>query len=188
MEEGIYISQESYTINILKKFNIFDCNPMNTLMEIGIRLSKFNAREKLDPTFFKSLVGNLRYLTCTMPGILFAVGVVSHSMQASSSTNLKVATRILHYLKDTIGFGLFYSSSTNFSLVRFCDSDYARDTDDRKSTTVFMFFLGDSVISWSSKKQSIVTLSICESEYVAATSCMYDAIWLRILLTELNLS
>lgn len=69
----------------------------------------------------------------------------------------------------------------------FCDSDYAGDIDDRKSTTGFVFFLGDSVISWSSKKQSIVTLSTCEAEYIAATSCTCHAIWLRRLLKELNL-
>ncbi|XP_070002819.1 secreted RxLR effector protein 161-like [Nicotiana sylvestris] len=144
-------------------------------------------KEKVDPTFFKSLVGSLRCLTCTRPDILFAVGVVSRFMEAPTSTYLKVTRRILRYLKDTIDFGLFYSSSNDFNLMGFCDSDYAGDIDDRKSTTGFVFFLGDSVISWSSKKQSIVTLSTCEVEYIAATSCTCHAIWLRRLLKELNL-
>ncbi|XP_070028619.1 uncharacterized mitochondrial protein AtMg00810-like [Nicotiana sylvestris] len=131
MDEGIFISQESYTIEILKKFNMLDCNPVNTPMESGTKLSKFDEGEKVDPTFFKSLVGSLKYLTCT--------------------------------------------------------SDYAGDIDDRKSTTDFVFFLGNSVISWSSKKQSIVTLSTCKAEYIAATFCTCHAIWLRRLLKELNL-
>jgi len=70
--------------------------------------------------------------------------------------------------------------------MRFCDSDYARDIDNWKSTTSFVFFLGDFVISCSSKKQSIVILSTCETEYVTATSCTCHAIWLRRLLKELN--
>lgn len=132
----------------------------------------------MDSTLFKSLIGSLRYLICTRPDILFAVGVVSCFMEAPTSTHLKVAKRILRYLKGTIDLGLFYSSSNDFNLVGYCNSDYAGDVDDGKSTSGFVFFLGDCVISWSTKKQSIVTLSTCEAEYVAATSCTCHAIWL----------
>uniref|UniRef100_A0A3Q7ED88 Reverse transcriptase Ty1/copia-type domain-containing protein n=1 Tax=Solanum lycopersicum TaxID=4081 RepID=A0A3Q7ED88_SOLLC len=108
MEEGIFISQASYTKDILKKFNMFDCNP--------------------------SLIGSLRYLTCTRPDIIFAVGVVSCFMEDPTSTHLKVAKRILRYLKGTIELGLFYSSSDDFNLVGYCDSDYEGHVYDRKST------------------------------------------------------
>ncbi|XP_070035154.1 uncharacterized mitochondrial protein AtMg00810-like [Nicotiana tomentosiformis] len=121
-------------------------------MESGTKLSKFDEGENVDPTFFKSLVESLRYLTCTMPDILFAVEVVSCFMEAPTSTHLKVTRRILRYLKGTIDFGLFYSSSNDFNLMGFYDSEYAGDIDDRESTTGFVFFLGDFVISWSSKK------------------------------------
>ncbi|XP_070031829.1 secreted RxLR effector protein 161-like [Nicotiana tomentosiformis] len=171
MEDGIFISRESYMKEILKKFNMLDYNPVNTPMEIGTKLSKFDEGEKVDPTFFKSLVGSLRYLTCTRTYILIAVRVVSRFMEAPTSTHLKVARRIPRYLKCTFDFGLFYSSFSDIDLMRYCDSDYAGDIDDRKNTTVFVFFLGDYVISWSLKKQSIVTLSTCEGEYVATTSC-----------------
>ena len=94
MEEGIFISQERYTKEISKKFNMFDCNPVNTPMERGTKLSKFDDGEEVDFTLFKSLIGSLRYLTCTRPNILFAVGVVSRFMDAPTSTNLKVTKRI----------------------------------------------------------------------------------------------
>ncbi|XP_070032044.1 uncharacterized mitochondrial protein AtMg00810-like [Nicotiana tomentosiformis] len=188
MEGRIFISQESYTKEILKKFNMLGCDPVNTLMESERKLSEFDEGKNLDPAFFKCLVGSLRYLTCIRPDILFIVGVVSHFMEAPTSTHLKVTRRILRYLKGMIDFGLFYPSSSDFNLVGFCDYDYAGDIDDRKSTTSFVFFLGDSVISWSLKKQSIFTLSTCEAEYIAATSCTCHTIWLRRLLKELNLS
>ncbi|XP_070023046.1 secreted RxLR effector protein 161-like [Nicotiana sylvestris] len=108
-------------------------------------------------------------------------------MEDPNSTHLKVARRILRYLKGTIDFGLFYSSYSDFNLMEFCDSDYGGAIDDRKSTIGFVFFLDDSVISWSLKKQSIITLSTCEAEYVATTSCICHAIWLRRLLNEINL-
>ncbi|RDX66360.1 hypothetical protein CR513_54875, partial [Mucuna pruriens] len=75
-----------------------------------------------------------------------------------------------------------------FKLVGFCDSDFVGDVDDRKSTTGFVFFMGGCAFTWSSKKQVIVTLSTCEAEYVAATSCTCQAIWLRRLLKEFNMN
>ncbi|XP_070017984.1 uncharacterized mitochondrial protein AtMg00810-like [Nicotiana sylvestris] len=74
MEDGIFLSQESYTKEILNKFNMLDCNSINTPMENEAKLSKFDEGEKMDPTFFKSLVKSLRYLTCTRSDIPFAVG------------------------------------------------------------------------------------------------------------------
>ena len=89
MGDAIFISQESYVKEVLKKFKMFDCNPVNTPMEYGLRLSKFDEGEKEDPTLFKSLVGSLRYLTCTRSDILFAVGIVSRFMEAPTSTHMK---------------------------------------------------------------------------------------------------
>lgn len=134
-------------------------------------------------------MGSLRYLTCTRPEIVFSIGLVSRFMEIPSETHMKPAKRILRYLKGTLDYGIFYSASNKFKLMRYCDSDYAGDIDDRKSTTgfffFFFFFLGNNAISWCSKKQPIVTLSTCESEYVAVTTCACHAIWLKILLREL---
>ncbi|KAL0448352.1 UNVERIFIED_CONTAM: Retrovirus-related Pol polyprotein from transposon TNT 1-94 [Sesamum latifolium] len=186
-KEGIFLSQAGYAKEVLKKFNMFDCNSVNTPMVTGLKLSKFGDEEKVNPTLFKSLVGSLRYLTCTRPDILFAVGVISRFMEAPISSHMKAAKRILRYLKGTLDFGIFYSRSNDFTLKGFCDSDFAGDIDDRKSTTGFVFFMGDCVISRCSKKQPIVTLSTCESEYVAATSCTC-LFGLEKLLKELHLS
>ncbi|KAK2989938.1 hypothetical protein RJ640_013862 [Escallonia rubra] len=185
--DGIFISQERYAKEILKKFKMDDVNPVSTPVECGVKLSKKDVGEKVDPTFFKSLVGSLRYLTCTRPDILFGVGLISHYMEAPTVTHMKAAKRILHYFKGTIEFGLFYSPSNNFKLSAYCDSDWAGDLDDRKSTTGFVFYMGDTTFTGSSKKQPIVTLSTCEAEYVASTSCVCKAIWLRFLLRELHL-
>ncbi|KAH9751570.1 hypothetical protein KPL71_014344 [Citrus sinensis] len=76
-EEDIFISQESYANEILKKFKMNDCKPISTPVECGVRLSKLDEGEDIDPTFFKILVGSLRYLTCTRPDIVYAVGLVS---------------------------------------------------------------------------------------------------------------
>jgi hypothetical protein len=142
----------------------------------------------VDSTIFMSLVGSLRYLTCTRPGILYGVGLVSCYMGSPTMTHFKAAKRIIRYVKGTIDFGLLYQSSNEFKLIGYSDNDWGGDVDDRKSTTGFVFYLGNSAFSWSSKKQPIVTLSsTCEAEYVAATSSVCHAIWLRKLLKELHM-
>jgi len=87
---------------------MLNSNLVSTPIECGVKLSKHNDEEKVNPTFFKSLVGSLRYLTCTRPGILFGVDPVSCYMEASTMTHLKIAKRILCYLKGTLDYGLLY--------------------------------------------------------------------------------
>ncbi|XP_057791180.1 uncharacterized mitochondrial protein AtMg00810-like [Salvia miltiorrhiza] len=186
LEDGIFITQEGYAKEILKKFKMEDCKAINTPVECGIKLSKNVGGEKVDPTLFKSLVGSLRYLTCTRPDILYATGLVSRYMENPTTTHFKAAKRILRYLKGTLDYGLFYSNTHDYKLVGYSDSDWAGDNDGRKSTSGFVFFMGDTAFTWMSKKQPIVTLSTCEAEYVAATSSVCHAVWLRSLLEELG--
>ncbi|XP_059668866.1 uncharacterized mitochondrial protein AtMg00810-like [Cornus florida] len=176
MKDGIFIHQEGYAKEILKKFKMEDCKLVNTPMEVGIKLSRDEDGETVDPTFFKSLVGSLRYLTCTRLDILFTVGLVSWFMERPTITHFKAAKRILRYIKGTLDFGLFYSFTNDFKFVNYCDSNWAEDLDDRKSTSGYCFFMGNVAFTWCSKKQSIVTLSTCEAEYVTATSCVCQAI------------
>ena len=109
-------------------------------------------------------------------------------MENPTTTHFKTAKRILRYIKGTIDIGLLHSVSNNYKLVGYTDSDCGGDIDDRKSTSGFVFFMGDTAFTWMSKKQLIVTLSSCEAEYVAATSCVFHAIWLRNLLKELSMT
>ncbi|GKE63375.1 retrovirus-related pol polyprotein from transposon TNT 1-94, partial [Tanacetum coccineum] len=97
----------------------------------------------------------------------------------------KIAKRILRYIKGTVDYGMFYSTGEDFKLVVY--SDRAGSKDDGRSTSEFLFFLGNNAFTWSLKKQPIVTLSSCEAEYIAATSCVCHAIWLRSILKELHM-
>ncbi|KAE8668941.1 hypothetical protein F3Y22_tig00112281pilonHSYRG00221 [Hibiscus syriacus] len=169
-KDGIFISQEIYVKEILKKFKMENCKPISTPKEYEIKMSKHEEGESIDPTFFKSLVESLRYLTCTRLDILHAFGLISRYMESLTTTHFKVKKRILHYLKGTIDSGLFYSVSNDYKLVGYSDSDWGEDIDNRRSTTGFLFFMGDTAFTWMSKKQPIVILSTCEAKYVAAIS------------------
>ncbi|KAG6466231.1 hypothetical protein ZIOFF_075949 [Zingiber officinale] len=152
MEDGSFISQAGYAREILKKFKMDNSKSINTPVECGVKLSKYDEEEKVDLTFFKSLVGSLRYLTCTRPDILYVAGLVSRYMEDPTTTHLKIAKRILRYIKGTIDFGLLYSTSNHFKLEGYSDSDWGGDIDDRKSTTGFVFFMGDTTFTWMPKK------------------------------------
>ena len=168
-DRGILITQEGYAKEVHKNFKMDDSNPVGMQMEHGIKLSKHEEGNKVDPTLYKSLMGSLHYLTCTRPDILYAIGVVSRYMENPTTTHLKVAKRILHYLKGTTDFGLYYSIPNDYKLVGYSDSDWSGEMDDRKSTTGFAFYIGDTAFTWVSKKQSTITLSTCEAKYVVAT-------------------
>ncbi|KAK2981153.1 hypothetical protein RJ640_013475 [Escallonia rubra] len=184
--DGIFISQEAYTKEVLKRFNMENCNPISIPIQVEKKLSRHVKGGPIDRTLFRSLVGSLRYLTCTRPDILYAVGYISRYMENPTTCHFKVSKRILRYLKGTIDLGKFYPSPGDMKLVGYSDSDWVRHVDDRKSTTGFIFYFGETAFTWTSKKQSIVTLSTCEAEYVAATSIVCHAIWLRSLLKELS--
>ncbi|KAG6479056.1 hypothetical protein ZIOFF_062511 [Zingiber officinale] len=129
-EDGNFISQAGYAREILKKFKMDNSKSMNTPVECGVKLSKHGEEEKVDPTFLK----------------------VCRYMEDPTTTHLKIAKRILRYIKGTIDFGLLYSTSNHFKLEGYSDSDWGGDIDDRKSTTGFVFFMGATAFTWMSKK------------------------------------
>ncbi|RVW64469.1 Retrovirus-related Pol polyprotein from transposon RE2 [Vitis vinifera] len=155
---------KKYALEILDKFMLKDCNSVNTPSEVGLKLSKSGAGKRVDSTLYKQIVGSLMYLTSTKPDIMHAVNLISRYMENPTKVHLLAAKRIFRYLKD---------------------SDYAGDLDDRKSTSRAVFMLNSRAITWSSKKQQIVTLSTTEAEFVAAASSSCQAIWLRRLLEVL---
>ncbi|KAG6402911.1 hypothetical protein SASPL_135125 [Salvia splendens] len=119
---------------------------------------------------------------------IYATGLVSRYMENPTTSHFKAAKRILRYLGGTIDCGLFYSHTNDYKLVGYSNSDWAGDNDDRKSTSGYVFYMGDTAFTWMSKKQPIVTLSTCEAEYVAATFSVCHEVWLRSLLAELGWS
>ncbi|KAL0553548.1 hypothetical protein IC582_007446 [Cucumis melo] len=106
---------------------------VTTSIETGTKLFKYEEGD-VDPSYFKSLVGSLRYLICSRPDILFSFRLVSQFMESPITIHLKVVKRILPYLKSTLDYGLFYSLSKEFKLEGYYDRDWARDTNNRKST------------------------------------------------------
>ncbi|XP_074356626.1 secreted RxLR effector protein 161-like [Apium graveolens] len=161
------------------------CNPASTPTEFDLKLNKDRNGTKVDNTLYKQIVGSLMYLTTTRPDRMYSVSLISRYMENPTKMHLLATKRILRYLQGTRDFGLFYQKGEK-DLFGFTDSDYAGDQDDRRSTSGYVFMLGTTAVSWSSKKQPIVNLSTTEAEFIAATACACQAIWLRRILEELQ--
>ncbi|XP_006593273.1 uncharacterized protein LOC114379003 [Glycine soja] len=180
----IFISQEKYADDLLKKFNMQDCKPLATPMAMNEKLSKDVGKNKVDATIYRSLVGSLIYLTNSRPDIVHAVSIVSRFMSNPRKAHFAAAKRILRYVKGTKDFGILYKADKDFNLIGYTDSDWAGSTNDRKSTSGYVFLLGNKAISWASKKQTTVALSSAEAEYMTATSAACEATWLRKILQD----
>jgi hypothetical protein len=184
-DDGIFICQTNYANEVLKRFRMLNCKPAATPMATGIKLSKYDEGSYVDPTLYKRLVGSLMYLTTTRPDIMFVVSLISRFMETPKSTHWQAGKRILRYVAGTTNFGIRYTSSLNFELIRYTDNDFAGSIDDRKSTSGYIFSLGSGAVAWASKKQTIVTLSSTEAEYVATVAAACQVVWMRRVLNEL---
>ena len=163
-------------------------NPTDTPIEVGSKLMKGREDEECcDRELYQSVVGCLLYLsTRTRPDIAFAVGSVARHSAKPSKNHWTAVKRILRYLKGTSNFGLLYGHGQKTDLVGYCDADWAGDVDTRHSTSGYIFQIGGGAVSWRSKKQTCVALSTAESEYIALASALQEAVWMRLLMSNLN--
>jgi hypothetical protein len=183
----ITLRQTGYAKKLLEKGGMSDCNPCVVPMEARLKLSKVGEGELIDATFYRSLVGSLRYLVHTRPDIAFAVSYVSRFMETPTTQHLAAVKHLLRYIAGTLEFGVSYGRGHGApKLLGYSDADWAGDVDDRKSMTRLIFFLGHSPISWQSQKQRGVAGSTCEAEYMVGATAACQGVWLSRLLGELQ--
>ena len=126
------------------------------------------------------------YLTTTRSDIIFVVSLISHLMTCPTQQYFAVAKSVLRYLKGTVDYGVFYRKGGISDLIEFTDGDYAGDMKDSKSTSSYVFMMSGGAVAWSSRKQPIVTLSTTKVEFVAASACACQVVWMRRILKEIN--
>ncbi|GKF04025.1 hypothetical protein Tco_0034693, partial [Tanacetum coccineum] len=178
-KDGIFISQDKYVAEILKKFGFTEVKTASTPMETQKPFLKDEDGEEVDVHMYRSMIGSLTYFTSSRPDIMFAVCACARYQVNPNISHLYDVKRIFRYLKGQLKFGLWYLKDSLFDLVAYTDSDYAGASLDRKSTTRGCQFLRCRLISWQCKKQTVVANSTTEAEYVAALSCCRQVLWIQ---------
>ncbi|KAI0507721.1 hypothetical protein KFK09_013849 [Dendrobium nobile] len=140
-----------------------------------------------DPSLYRRITGSLQYLTLTRPDISYSVNCLSQHMHQPLPEHTFLLKRLLRYLKGTLDFGIPILKS-NLFLKSFSDADWAGDPSSRKSTSGYCSYLGDTLISWTVKKQTTMARSSTESEYRSLAALIADTIWLRRILSDFDLA
>ena len=190
----LHMTQELYLVDMLRKFNMSDCKPVQTPMETTTHLSKAMSptspeeRHEMTGKPYKELVGSLLYAAnCTRPDLAFAVGVLCRHMEDPGIEHWKAAKRVLRYISGTTRMGLNFGEETSeLELTGFTDSDFAGDVDGRRSTSGMIYRLNGAAIAWGSRLQGSVALSSTEAEYIAMSWAAQEGTYLRQLLVDLG--
>ena len=163
---------------MLNKFGMEDCKPISTPMIIGYKLTKDDESKEVDQRLYRSIIGSLLYVTTSRLDVMQEVGQVARFQAAPKETHVLAMKRILRYLKGTTDFGLWYPKGNDLTLVSYTDADWEGIIDDRKSTSGASFYLDDSLVSWLSKKQSLVSLSIAKTKYITIAMFCTRVLWM----------
>lgn len=180
--ERITIHQGKYAREIPSKFGYQNAHAVGNPMEVNLRLAPMSDEETGDTSFpYREAIGMLMYLaTSTRPDLAFVVGQLSRFVGKPSAKHVGSLKRVLRYVAGTLDYGITYTRTQGATrevvLEGYCDSDWANDPEQRKSTTGFVFMLSGGAIAWMSRRQSIIALSTAEAEYVAACEATMEAV------------
>lgn len=178
----IYVDQTKYIEELLDKFEMTNCNPIDTPSDANQRLVKEEPSGDFDPVNipYQQMVGCILYLTQgTRPDIAFAVNNVSRYNNCYTKTHWMAVKRIIRYLKGTKDLRLMFKKNAKDYVFGYCDADWASDVNDRKSCTGYVFLRSGGAISWNSKRQPTVALSTTEAEYMALSAATQESMWLK---------
>jgi hypothetical protein len=182
--DGMFLHQRTYTLDIIKRAAMVDCKPCTTPVDLQAKLAADSGPPVQDASQFRSIAGALQYLTFTRPDIAYAVQQIYLHMHDPRKPHLTAMKRILHYLQGTSDYGLLLRRSSSSDLIVYTDADWVGCPDTRRSMSGYAVFLGDNLVSWSAKRQTIVSRSNAEAEYRAVANGVAESTWLRQLLHE----
>ncbi|KAL7582491.1 hypothetical protein Lser_V15G44347 [Lactuca serriola] len=183
-KEAIFIIQEMCSRNLLEKFGMTNSSKSKIPMAVGTRLGPSLDKHTVDLTLYRSMIGSLLNLISSRQDIMFVVCNCSMYQSNPREPHLIGVKNIFRYLKGTTSLGLWYPLKTGFFLQAFSDADLSECQLDRQRTTGGCQLLDEKLVSWPSKKQTCVSISITKVEYVAAAACPSQVIWIQIQLHD----
>lgn len=189
---GMHICQSKYVQELLEKTNMKGCIESITPLSSSVKYTLETEEEEggqlfEDKTLYSSVIEALQYATITRPDIAYSVNKLSQFMQESKVIHWQGCKRILRYLQGTLNYGLYFTPGNKMEISTFTDADWGADRDDRKSTDGYCMFLAGNLVSWSSKKQKVVSTSSTEVEYRSLSNGATELTWLQSLLAKMNI-
>ena len=146
-KDGIFLNQEKYTKELLKKFGMEGCKSSKTPMSTSTKLDKDESGIAIDEKLYRGMIRSLLYLTASRPDIMYSVCLCARFQSCPKESHFHAVKRILKYLSGTLHFGLWYPMHTCIDLVGYSDADYAGSLLDRKSISRTCHLLGDCLAS-----------------------------------------
>ena len=170
--QAIWIDQQAYIENTLKRFELSDANSTPTPLPAGIHLEKSEEPVALNTkTYYQQIIGMLIYAAIsTRPNIAFTATRLSQFNNNPTKEHIKYAKYILRYLKGTKDLKIKYDRSSDAGLIGYSDLDWGENRDDCHSTSGHVFLMANGAISWASQQQKMVVLSVGEAEYMELAS------------------
>nr|GEW44210.1 retrovirus-related Pol polyprotein from transposon TNT 1-94 [Tanacetum cinerariifolium] len=169
--KGIFINQSKYALESLKKYGFESCDPVDTPMVKKSKLDEDREGKVVDPSHYSGMICSLLYLTASRPDLQFAICMCARYQARPTKKHIHAVKMIFRYLRGTIHRGLWYPKDSSVALIAFADADHAGCQDTRQSTSGSVQFLGERLISWSSKRQKSAAISSTEAEYIALSGC-----------------
>nr|GEZ99684.1 retrotransposon protein, putative, unclassified [Tanacetum cinerariifolium] len=165
---GIFINQSKYALESLKKYGFESYDPVDTSMVEKSKLDEDREGKAVDPSHYR---GTLLYLTASRPDLQFAICMCARYQARPTKKHVHTVKKIFRYLRGTVNRGLWYPKDSSVALTAFANADHAGCQDTRRSTSGSVQFLGERLISWSSKRQKSAAISSTEAEYIALSGC-----------------
>lgn len=183
---GISVSQRKHTLDLLKETGMMRCKLADTPIDPKMKFDELGDQTPVDKGRYQHLVEKLIYLAHTRPDISFADSTVSQFMHMPYEVHMEAINRILQYLKGTPGKGLYFKKNAQRTIEAFTDADWAGSVTDRKSTSGYCMMVWGNLVTWRSKKQTVVMRSSAESEFRVVAHGICELLWLKLLLEELG--
>ena len=185
--KGMFLHQRKYVLDILTGVGLLHAKTASTPIQRGHKFST-NSHLMGEPDRYRRLIGRLLYVTMTRPDITFVLQQLSQHVSAPREDHWDAALYLLRYLKLSPSTGIFISSNNDLHLSAYCDADWASCFETRRSLTGYCIFLGQTLVSWKTKKQATVSRSWAEAEYRSLASTVCELLWISYILRDFDIT
>ena len=184
----MFVHQSAYAIKVVERFGMSQAKGLSIPADPHTVLYPAESEDEKQNVPYREAVGSLIFrAVVTRPDLAYSVNEVSKFLNNHNESHWNAVKRIISYLIGTIGLGIEYrASESGTELTGYSDADFASDVATRRSTTGYSFCIAGGIVTWSSQRQKLVSLSTTESEYIAAATAAKEAAWLRALLNGIG--